>query len=803
MRISLTAVFTLFIVSLLWAQPDQHISCHHFSKKDIPVPGFELTPSIIDDTRSDSIDILNYKIDIDITVPGFLIANTVVSASALVDNLDEIVLDLLMLQVDSVFVNGVQTTFVYDDFKCSIALPEIMMTGDDFDVHVYYQGNPVRDPSNFGGLVFEQGYIYNLGIGIASNPHNFGRGWFPCFDNFMERSTYEYIVTHSSAYSAHCVGTEIDITNNGDGTITTTYIMEQPITTYQSSIAASNYVSLWSEHEGMEGSIPVKLICKPGDSTAMKSSFGNLGGTIDCMESWYGPYIWERVGYVATTVGAMEHPTNIAYPISSINGNANSNTRLVSHEFAHNWFGNMITLTTSRDMWIKEGPAEYGWHQTAECIYGYEEFLNVVKDNHLYVLERAHVDDEEFRALSGMPNEFTYGTHTYRKGASVIHNLRGYLGDELFAVGMKSILENYLYSHLDADQFRDEISNSTGFDATDFFDAWIFNPGFSVFVDDSISSVSAGNLWSNKVYVQQKLRGTDFYHKNVPIHLQAIGFAGELYEENVVVTDKYSTLEFTTDFQVKRVVFNGANQLNQARMAEDVLIDDSGNTTFARTGVRFSIDELGEPFLARVEHIWASPDQAVIAGDFEISDQHYWRVSGEFPDNSPIELRLPYKGGSIYDLDHGLTEDEDSVLLFYRPDASALWEPLPEAKTTKIIPNDGSGLLTLEVLMPGEYTIGKGDASTVDVETWSQNDIQIYPNPSSDGFYIYLDQLALKDISIRLLNVQGNSVVDAQFEKSSSYTYLPTYNLVPGPYFVELVNKITGEKVVKMITVIQ
>lgn len=803
MRIYLTVFFAFVFSTMLLAQPEPHIGCHHFSKKDIPVPGFQLAPSGIADTRSDSIDILNYKIDIDITVPGFLSANTVVSASALVDNIDEIVLDLLMLQVDSVFVDGVPTTFIYDDFKCSIALPEIMMTGDDFDVHVYYQGNPVRDPSNFGGLVFEQGYIYNLGIGIASNPHNFGRGWFPCFDNFMERSTYEYIVTHSSAYNAHCVGTEIDITNNGDGSITTTYAMDQPITTYQSSIAASNYVELWSEHEGMDGTIPVKLICKPGDSTAMKSSFGNLGGTIDCMESWYGPYVWERVGYVATTVGAMEHPTNIAYPISSINGNANSNTRLVSHEFAHNWFGNMITLTTSMDMWIKEGPAEYGWHQTAECIYGYEEFLEVVKDNHLYVLERAHVDDEGFRALSGMPNEFTYGTHTYRKGASVIHNLRGYLGDELFATGMKSILENYLYSHLDAEEFRDEITMSTGFDATDFFDAWIFNPGFSVFVDDSISSVKDGNLWNNKVFVQQKLRGTDFYHKNVPIQLQAIGFGGETSEQDVIVSDQYSTVDFVTDFEVKRIVFNGSNKLNQARMAEDVLIEDSGNAVFARTGVRFSVDELEEPFLARVEHIWASPDQAIIAGDFEISDQHYWRVAGDIPSDNTIELRLPYVGGSIYDLDNGLTEEEDSVLLFYRPDASALWEPLPEAKKTKIIPNDGNGLLTLDFLMPGEYTIGKGDVSTVDVDSWSDRDVQIYPNPSSNGFYVYLDENSLGDVSIRLLNVQGNPVVNSTFERSTSYTYLPTNNLVPGPYFVELINQKTGEKIVKMITVIQ
>jgi hypothetical protein len=32
------------------------------------------------------------------------------------------------------------------------------------------------------------GYAFNLGVGFAADPHNFGRVWFPCFDNFVERS---------------------------------------------------------------------------------------------------------------------------------------------------------------------------------------------------------------------------------------------------------------------------------------------------------------------------------------------------------------------------------------------------------------------------------------------------------------------------------------------------------------------------------------------------------------------------------------------------------------------------------------
>ena len=46
-------------------------------------------------------------------------------------------------------------------------------------------------------------YIYTLGIGLTTIPPNFGKVWYPCFDNFVERATYTYHVT-SAAGKAYC-----------------------------------------------------------------------------------------------------------------------------------------------------------------------------------------------------------------------------------------------------------------------------------------------------------------------------------------------------------------------------------------------------------------------------------------------------------------------------------------------------------------------------------------------------------------------------------------------------------------------
>ena len=92
--------------------------------------------------------------------------------------------------------------------------------------------------------------------------------------------------------------------------------MHDQIPTYLSSIAVSNYTVDNSMHVGIDNDIPIELIAKPTDISKMKSNFINLPKAIDAFEYWFGKYRFERVGYVATTVGAMEHPTNVAYPIS-------------------------------------------------------------------------------------------------------------------------------------------------------------------------------------------------------------------------------------------------------------------------------------------------------------------------------------------------------------------------------------------------------------------------------------------------------------------------------------------------------
>ena len=71
----------------------------------------------------------------------------------------------------------------------------------------------------------------------------------------------------------------------------------------------------------------------------MVNRFVDLPVCIDALEDWWGPHAWERVGYVITTDGAMEHPTNIAYPLSMLEQSNFQNEGLYGHELGHHWWG--------------------------------------------------------------------------------------------------------------------------------------------------------------------------------------------------------------------------------------------------------------------------------------------------------------------------------------------------------------------------------------------------------------------------------------------------------------------------------
>jgi len=455
--------------------------------------------------RSDTYDIVNYRIKLDATdfSTKVLVGQCNIDFSAKMDSIDYIRFDLLNMTVDSVKFGSKNFGYKYESPFLDIKFDTAFVKNDTQKISIFYHGVSVIDPSGFGGFYFEKGYAYNLGVGLSSIPHNYGRSWFPCFDNFVERSTYDLDIITKPEHTAYCVGKKIGVDTLSNGKKIFHYRMNKQIPTYLVGVAVSDYAEVNWDFEGEDRHIPIQLVCNPKDTNSIKTSMAYVPFAVEALEEWFGPYQWSRVGYVLTSHGAMEHPTNVAFPdFLCKGGNPEDAMGTMSHELAHHWWGDITTLTTAYDMWIKEGTSEYGSHLFIEHFFGEDRFKKTIKANQYKVISKANIDDDGFWALSGMPMNHTYGTTTYNKGAAVIHNLRTYMGDSLFKQGMRSILEKYRYSHLDAEQFEKQLEENTGLDLTCFFNDWIYAPGFSSFEIDSVKTIPEGSGYTaDMIYI--------------------------------------------------------------------------------------------------------------------------------------------------------------------------------------------------------------------------------------------------------------------------------------------------------------
>jgi aminopeptidase N len=97
------------------------------------------------------------------------------------------------------------------------------------------------------------------------------------------------------------------------------------------------------------------------------------------------------------------------------------------HELAHEWWGNMLTASDWRDLWLHEGFATYMEALYAEYLKGaqaYRQIIDFFKERCENIYPLAPVESKTAQEI--------YGNDSYYKGACVLHMLRYYLGDSLF-----------------------------------------------------------------------------------------------------------------------------------------------------------------------------------------------------------------------------------------------------------------------------------------------------------------------------------------------------------------------------------
>ena len=716
-------------------------------------------------------DLLHQSIQLDLTHGDDIEGHCTIKAVPRQAGADQFPLHLKALTVDSVSSPQGPLSFVQAGDDLIITLNAPLGLTDTVVLTVHYGGDPIIDPSGFGGFYTSGPVAYNLGVAFTHQPHSYGRAWFPCVDNFIERNNYDFLVRSPAGRNAWCNGHLIADSIAGDGTNWRHWRIDETMPAYLASVASSDYTVVRDTFPSISGTaIPVDLVARPPDTTNMKNSFLHLPDAFALFEQWFGAYRWNKVGYVLTPQGAMEHSTSIHYPQFIASGTLQYESTM-AHELAHQWFGDLVTCSRAEEMYINEGFAEYLSYLFIEQVSGTPQYMTTVRNNHRKMLQEAHMKDEGWWALADVPQAWTYGEHSYNKGADVLHTLRNYLGDDLFQQGLTSFLDQYAFQDVNTDQLRDHLTASTGVEMADFFADWVLQPGWAAFEVDSFTvdpTPLPGGLYATEVFVQQKQRGPAAPYHNVPLTVTCMDAMGNSWTSATpfMVGGDMDIISTTLPFVPEHILLNADERISLAVTRDHDIFTGPGTRVYSITDLRVTVVSTPSPFSIDVEEYWVAADEETAeAYAYVVSPDRYWRILGNLPAEASVSARFVYDGrpAPAISFDAGLMQDfqgtvfrEDSLVLLYRPDARTPWSRFPTQTLNTIgSVTDRVGRIDITNLLVGEYAFAWRKSSTGILDRvdggskWS-----IYPSPTSNSVTVAREEDGGPGV-VEVLDVKG------------------------------------------------
>jgi aminopeptidase N len=150
-------------------------------------------------------------------------------------------------------------------------------------------------------------------------------------------------------------------------------------------------------------------------------------------------------------------------------------TNLISHELAHQWWGNLITCENWNHFWLNEGFATFMTAAYNEYRFGKQKYEADI--NSYFAVYKAIRDGGKDKPL--VFNNWSNPTKddrnlVYFKGAYVLHLLRIELGEQKFWYGIKSYSQKYFGQSVNTFEFQKSMEEAVGHNLDKFFNKWIY-----------------------------------------------------------------------------------------------------------------------------------------------------------------------------------------------------------------------------------------------------------------------------------------------------------------------------------------
>jgi tricorn protease interacting factor F2/3 len=325
---------------------------------------------------------------------------------------------------------------------------------------------------------------------------------FPCLDR-PDRKSRIVLTVRTGADLTVISNTTAEVSPEVDGQREWTFTATPSMSAYLFYLGIGRFDHV----EDASGRVRFRVYTPPGRGESGRFALDAVRRILAGYEEYYGiPYPLPKLDLIAVaeaSFGAMENWGAIAFRDERllVDGSSPSFSRrdvfeTISHEVAHQWFGNLVTMTRWSEIWLNESLAAFLETKISERV---DPELDSRMDFFLRVagtgaaLEGDSLDaTHPVRAPVDRPDEVSqiFDEISYGKGATVLAMLEAYLGEEAFRRGITDYLNRFAYANATTADLWESLSRAAGESVGPLVDPWLDRPGLpSIFARASARGI--------------------------------------------------------------------------------------------------------------------------------------------------------------------------------------------------------------------------------------------------------------------------------------------------------------------------
>ncbi len=312
---------------------------------------------------------------------------------------------------------------------------------------------------------------------------------FPCWDEPAAKATFEISIIADNKFTAISnmpVKTRKKIKNKTVYNFSKTPI----VSTYLIYLGVGEFEYLTSK----VGKIQIRVVTTKGNKSKGKFSLDLGKKLLTSYEKYFGiKYPLPKLDLIAVpdfAAGAMENWGAITFRETILLYNPKtSSTRtkqfiaeVISHEIAHQWFGNLVTMKWWNDLWLNESFATFMATKFVDKFYPEWDLWNQFVEDAMNVamgldsLKTTHPIDVKVNSPAEIREIFD--AISYDKGGCVLRMLEHYVGEPNFQKGLKKYLSDFKYQNAKGQDLWDAIGKASKMPVSSMVNTWLKQPGF-------------------------------------------------------------------------------------------------------------------------------------------------------------------------------------------------------------------------------------------------------------------------------------------------------------------------------------